>query len=327
MMEPIIATMIGDPAGVGPEVCAKALATGLPRRGARPLLIGSLDAVERAIGFSGLNLRVRAVRSVAEAQFAADVIDVFDPGTLAAGEWRIGEAGAASGRAVRDWIRIANRLAGDGDIDGWISAPINSKSMQMGRAESGDDEGLAPPESFLLRISGNLRIVALSEHLALREVPASVTRERIGGLLGLLDATLRRWGVAAPRIAVAGLNPHASGREEEEVIGPAVMDARARGIDARGPAVPDAVFRQCLERRHDVVVSMYHDQGQIALKTACFEGACSVYLGMPYVRVTVPHGSAFDIAGKGVAQHQSMLNAMLTAAALSAGRYSVERQP
>jgi 4-hydroxythreonine-4-phosphate dehydrogenase len=136
----------------------------------------------------------------------------------------------------------------------------------------------------------------------------------------MLDANLRKWGLKKPRIAVAGLNPHALFEEDREEIAPAVKAARSQGIDASGPVAPDSVFRMTLEGRYDAVVTMYHDQGQIALKTAAFEGACTIYMGLPYVLLNVPHGSAFDIAGKGVAQHRSMLAAMKTAAALAAGR-------
>ena len=154
----------------------------------------------------------------------------------------------------------------------------------------------------------------------MREVPATVTQANVLALLRLLDDTLKRFGLAQPRIAVAGLNPHAMGPEDREQIAPAVEQARAEGIVASGPVSPDAVFRQCIEGRHDAVVSMYHDQGQIAVKTAVFEGACSIYIGLPYVHLSIPHGSAYDIAGKGIAQHKSMLSAMLTAAKLASGR-------
>jgi 4-hydroxy-L-threonine phosphate dehydrogenase PdxA len=320
---PIVATMIGDPAGIGPEVSVKALATGLPQRDSRVLLIGSIDAVDKAIACSGVTLKTRRIESVAQARFEPDTIDVLDAGMLAPDEWRMGEPSAASGRAVWSWLETAATLAEEGHIQGWIMGPIDRKSLKMGVGLS-DDVEVAPPDTYLLRMGDGLIVVPISEHLALREVPGTVTRARVGEALTLLHETLERWGLRSPRIAVAGLNPHARGTEELQAIGPAVQDAKARGIDVRGPVSPDSVFRQCIEKRHDAVLTMYHDQGQIALKTVSFEGACSVYMGLPYVHLTVPHGSAFDIAGKGVAQHRSMLRAMRTAAALCAGRYSME---
>lgn len=321
---PIIATMIGDPAGVGPEVAVKALASGLPQQGSRPLLIGSIAAVERAIAYAGVALQVRAIPDIGQAIFHPDVVDVLDPGTLAPDEFITGKPSAASGRAVRAWLELSTRLAERGGVAGWIMAPIDRTSLKLGVGMA-DDEESGPPGSFLFRISGGLRVVPISEHIRLRDVAATITQERVFALIMLVHQTLERWGLRAPRIAVAGLNPHARGEEEQNAIRPAVEQARQLGITVHGPVSPDAVFRQCVEAQHDVVVSMYHDQGQIALKTSAFEGACSVYLGVPYVHLTVPHGSAFDIAGRGIAQHYSMLTAMTTAAALASGRFSIGR--
>jgi 4-hydroxythreonine-4-phosphate dehydrogenase len=162
--------------------------------------------------------------------------------------------------------------------------------------------------------------VPLTEHVTLSDAIAAATPERIFEVIALADKTLRRWGFAQPRIAVAGINPHAMFPQDRERVGPAVERARAAGLDAQGPLVPDAVFRQCIAGQWDVVVTMFHDQGQIAVKTVGFEGACTVYLGLPFVMLNVPHGTAYDIAGKGVAQHASMLSAVQTAAALASGR-------
>lgn len=323
MEKPIVATMIGDPGGVGPEVAVKALATGLPSQTSRPLLIGSVAAVERAIGYCGLGLRARPIAAVAEAAFQADVVDVLDPGLLAPHEVTVGQPSAAAGRAVRKWLDLSTRLAERGDVDAWIMAPIDRASLKLGVGMTDDDEA-GPPGTFLLRTSGKLRVVPMSEHISILDVPATITRERVLALVCLVHETLERWGLRGPRIALAGLNPHARGNEERNAIGPAAQTARERGINVEGPISPDAVFRQCFEGRYDVVVSMYHDQGQIALKTTAFEGACSIYIGLPYVHLTVPHGSAMDIAGRGVAQHAGMLAAMTTAAALAAGRFTMK---
>jgi 4-hydroxy-L-threonine phosphate dehydrogenase PdxA len=320
---PIVATMIGDPGGVGPEVAVKALATGLPRRSSRPLLIGSVVAVQRAIACCGLELQARAIGSVVDAAFGDGVVDVLDDGVLGADELTIGRPSAASGRAVRAWLDLSTRLAERGEVDAWIMAPIDRSSLKLGTGMADDDEA-GPPGTFLFRTSGKLRVVPLSEHVALRDVPATVTEERVLALVRLVHESLQRWGLRRPRLALAGLNPHARGEEERHAIAPAAQRARDLGIDVSGPVSPDSVFRQCLEGRYDVVVSMYHDQGQIALKTSAFEGACSIYIGLPYVHLTVPHGSAMDIAGRGVAQHASMLAAMTTAAALAAGQFLME---
>ncbi len=318
--QPIIGTVIGDPAGVGPEVCVKALASGDPYQYSRPLLIGNIEAVREAIAYCGLDLKAHTIGAVGEAAFKPGDIDVLDNGTLQRDQYVIGQPSAASGRAVWSWLELGVQLAKSGALGGWIMAPIDRTSLKLGVGLTDADE-LAPEGSFLFRVNGNLRIVPLSENTPISEVPATVTRENIHKVMGLLYSALQDWGIADPRIAVAGLNPHSRGIEEEQVIKPAIAEAVAAGKKVVGPVSPDAVFRQCIEAKHDAVLSMYHDQGQIALKTGNFEGACSIYLGLSYVHVTVPHGSAYDIAGKGLAQHLSMISAMRSAGQLAAGRY------
>ncbi|GGC44262.1 4-hydroxythreonine-4-phosphate dehydrogenase [Novosphingobium marinum] len=316
--KPIIATVIGDPGGIGPEVCVKALADGALGRMAHHLLIGDLEAIRVAATASGLNVRLRQIARPDEAASSDGAIAVLDPGNLAPGIWQVGQPSAASGRAVLAWIRLAEQLGRDGLIDGWIMAPVDSTSLKLsGGVDTLDD--LQPPGTYLLRISQNLRIVPITEHISISDVPASVTREAVSQLLALVSKAFARWGVAAVRIGVAGLNPHAMGTEEVAEIAPAVAEARDSGLSVEGPISPDAIFRQAIEGRFDVVLSMYHDQGQIALKTAAFEGACTIYIGLNYVHLTVPHGSAMDIAGKGIAQPSSMTAAMRMATSLCLG--------
>jgi 4-hydroxythreonine-4-phosphate dehydrogenase len=318
-MSPVVATVIGDPCGVGPEVVLKALATGQPQAVSRPLLIGSLAALEKTRAACGIDIALRAIADSADARYQPGVIDVLDDFPLDPSEIEFGRASAACGEAVLQWLDSAERLGRAGAVQASIMAPIDSTAIRLtGKLKELDD--LQPAGTWLLRVSGGLRVVPIAEHVLMRDVPATVTQANVLALLRLLDDTLKRYGLAQPRIAVAGLNPHAMGPEDREQIAPAVEQARAEGIVASGPVSPDAVFRQCIEGRHDAGVSMYHDQGQIAVKTAVFEGACSIYIGLPYVHLSIPHGSAYDIAGKGIAQHKSMLSAMLTAAALAAGR-------
>ncbi len=318
-MSPIVATVIGDPCGVGPEVVLKALATGQPQAVSRPLLIGSLAALEKTRAACGIDIALRAVADSADARYQPGVIDVLDPVPLDPAQLVFGRASAACGEAVLHWLDTAERLGRAGAVQASIMAPIDSTAIRLtGKLKELDD--LQPVGTYLLRVSDGLRVVPIAEHVLMRDVPATVTKDNVLALLRLLDDTLKRFGLAQPRIAVAGLNPHAMGPEDREQIAPAVEQARAEGIVASGPVSPDAVFRQCIEGRHDAGISMYHDQGQIAVKTAVFEGACSIYIGLPYVHLSIPHGSAYDIAGKGIAQHRSMLSAMLTAAALAGGR-------
>ncbi|HTW89154.1 MAG TPA: 4-hydroxythreonine-4-phosphate dehydrogenase PdxA [Candidatus Binataceae bacterium] len=315
---PIIAAMIGDPAGIGPEVCAKAVATGEPQKLCRPVLIGDARAIASAIERSALSLGLQVVRTLEEARFDERAAVVLDPGDLRPGEYVTGQPSAAGGRAVVRWIRLADQLAQAHAIDGWIMGPVDSTSLKLANEiESIDD--LQPPGTWMFRISGPLRVVPITEHIRLRDVPGTVTRAAVFDLIRLVDETLRRWGIAEPRIGVAGLNPHAMFEEDAERIAPAVSDAQQSGINCKGPISPDSIFRQGLDGHFDAIVSMYHDQGQIALKSAAFEGACTIYMGLHFVRLSVPHGTAMDIAGQGKAQHLSMLAAMKTAALLAAG--------
>lgn len=319
--KPVIGLMVGDPCGVGPEVCVKALlATGSQTLPANVLVIGSTAAVRGALRQSGADgWQCRAISDAAQAAFEPKVLDVLDPGTLSESDIRLGEVSAACGAAVFQWTQLADRLSHEGTIHGWIMAPVSAEALRSaGAAKSIDD--LQPPGTFLFRISGNLRVIALSEHIPLRSVSDDVTKDRILELLAIFDSSARKWGMRRVRYAVAGLNPHAVGAEEEAEIVPAVAEARIRGLDIDGPFPPDSIFRRCVEGHFDVVVSMYHDQGQIALKTAAFVGACTLYVGAPHIRMTVPHGTALDIAGKGIARHESILAALQTAANLAAQR-------
>lgn len=315
---PLIGMMIGDPAGIGPEVCVRAAVVDELAGLCRPVLIGDLGVVRRAARICGVGVRFAAVSDPAQA-LPAGTLAVVDPGGFDVAGCNFGEASAASGNAVLSWVERGETLGREGRLQGLIMGPVESASLKAtGRVLDIDE--LQPRGTFMLRMSGKLRVVPLTEHVPLTEAVAAATPERVLQVLELIDATLRGWGFSRPRIAVAGINPHAMFPQDQERIGPAVERARARGIDARGPLVPDAVFRQCLSGQWDVVVTMYHDQGQIAIKTVGFEGACTVYVGLPFVMLNVPHGSAYDIAGKGVAQHQSMLNAVRTAALLATGQ-------
>jgi len=316
---PLIATVIGDPSGIGPEVCVKALGTGKPQAEGRMLLIGNLDALEAAAKVCGVDVRFVPVARAEDADRGGASVSVLDPRNLETNDYAVGSGSAACNRAALEWIRIAQSLAEQGKVDGWILAPVNDKALRLASAGRAG-EVLEPAGTFQFRISGALRVVPISEHVRIREVAQWVRRDRILQLVRLVDSSLKSWGIPAPRIAVAGLNPHAMFEEDAEEIEPAVVAARRIGIDAVGPISPDAVFRRAMEGAVDAVVTMYHDQGQIALKTAAFAGACTLFLGLPYIRIGIPHGTAYDIAGTGRAQHLSMLAAMRTAAALASGR-------
>lgn len=309
-----VAVTIGDPCGVGPEVIVKALGEAAAPR--RVLLVGCAEAVRQAIRCTGSALAVRTVPTAQQARFEPGVLDVLDPGSLAPTDYRLGEPCAAVGRAVVQWWDIAVGLADAGFADAVVKGPVSKEVIQLGL------EHLPPePPTYLLLVTGTpLRVAHLTDHVPLSEALARVTTANVLALIRLVDRSLRDWGIAAPRIGVAGLNPHAQGREDQAEIAPAVQAAQQQGILAQGPVSPDAIFRQGTEGQYDCIVAHYHDQGHIAVKTWKFDGNCALNLGSPFLRLSVPHGPAFDIAGRGTADSRSMLEALRTAAALGAGR-------
>lgn len=321
--KPRIGVTLGDPGGVAPEVVIKALSSGMLDDLCVPVIIGQRHVLERTASACGLTFPVSVVAEVEEAD-AAPHAALYECGALRPEDYRIGEASALSGHASWAWFHAAQSLAAAGRLDGWVMGPINSDSI-ISAGIMDDINDVQPKGTFMLRISGPLRIVPLSEHILLRDVADDVTPQKVLDVIRLVGSSLRAWGLTQPRIAVAGINPHASFPEDEAKIGPAIAAARAEGFDVSGPLSPDSVFRQAIEGRHDVIITMYHDQGQIALKTTSFVGACTIFMGLPYVMIGIPHGSAYDIAGKGIAQHESMLAGLRTAALLASGRGFLER--
>ena len=223
------------------------------------------------------------------------------------------------GRQTGAWLQHADRLARQGMLAATVMGPISGVAMKMAGTLATIPSYSAEGAYLILR-SAPLMIAHLTDHVALRAVPALVTEAAVCRLVRRLDDALRRWGLPTRRIAVAGLNPHAEGEEEAQHIVPALTQLRSEGIDVTGPVSPDSVFRHCIEGRHDIVVALYHDQGHIAMKTWGFSGNSVVMLGPPYVHTTVAHGVAHDIAGAGTADPEMLTNAILNAAYLAAGR-------
>ncbi len=320
---PAIGIVIGDPAGIGPEVIAKAWLTGQLHKVCRPVLIGSAAAMERALGFVGKSARINVLANPAQVPAAivdrVDTLDILDTGRMNGAALPLGEDTLIGGRVSADWLDEADHLARAGQLAATIMGPISTGSMKM--AGTLDKVvNVKPGESYLLLVSGPLRVAHLTDHMPLRQVCEIISQDLVALTLRKLDAALRAWGIAKPRIVVAGLNPHAMGKEDSEQIAPAVAQVRAEGIDATGPISPDTVFRQCIEGRYDMVLAMYHDQGHIAIKTWGFSGNSALILGPPYIHLSVAHGTAYDIVGKNIADHTMILNAIITAGYLAAGR-------
>lgn len=324
----MIGVTMGDANGVGPEIVLKAWREGLI--GAPFVLYGEMAALEHYNGALGLRVPLRRVRAPRES--APGPLNVIDLGLLQSGDVRPGELSAAAGRAAREAVVRAAQAALAGEIEAVVTLPVNKQAVQMSDARfTGHTELLGEvcgaSDVTILLASERLMVTHVSTHCSLREAIARVTPERVRRILELTcDAVLRLKPGA--RIAVAGLNPHAGeggafGDEEIRVIAPAVAWARAQGWPVEGPLPPDTLFYLAVHRgRYDAVVCMYHDQGHIPLKLLDFEGGVNVTLGLPIVRTSVDHGTAFDIAGRGVASPKSFVAAFRMAEKLAAARRS-----
>lgn len=309
--------MIGEPAGIGPEVVVKALATGRVHDCSIPILVGSAASIERALGFTGVDARVRVMRSFEQPSDDPRVIDVIDSGALE-GEPPLGEDTARSGEATARWLDETDALARQGVVAATVMGPISSVSLKMVNKL---DKVISPEpgKGYLVLLSGSLRVAHLTDHMPLRQVCDVISPELVAKGLRDIHQAMESWGIANPRIVVAGLNPHAMFEDDRLQITPGVDQARAEGINAVGPDSPDSVFRQCIEGRYDMVLAMHHDQGHIAVKTWGFSGNCVIMMGPPYLHMSVAHGTAYDIVGTGKADPAMMLMAMRTCGYLAAG--------
>lgn len=317
--KPVVATMIGDPAGVGPEVVVKSLATGEVHKHSKPVLVGSAEIIKRAVETCDLSFTVNKISAVSEMTDDPSIIDVIDSGKFDVDSFVMAQDNASCGQASADWLEEMDKLALAGEVDATVMAPISSVSMKM--ADVLDKViNIEPGISYLFLMSGPLRVMHLTDHIRLRDVCDLISSDLVTKAIVKLNDSLKEWGIAAPRIGVAGLNPHASGPEETEEIIPGVKRAQELGIDVTGPVPPDSVFRQCIEDKYDVVLAMFHDQGHIAIKTWGFSGNCALIMGPPYIHTSVAHGTAFDIVGKGTVDHTMMLEAMTLTGNLAAGK-------
>lgn len=326
---PLIAVTMGDPAGVGPEITAKALANPKIQAVCRAVVVGDLRTMERAAGAVGIGV---AAVDVDALDRGVDEIQVYDPWGRDLNDVPVGTVDARAGAAAAEAVVAATKLALNGRVAAIVTAPINKAAINAaGYHYAGHTELLADltdsPGARMLLVAPGLRVIHNSTHVSLREAIDRVTRENVRHVIGLLDATLRMMAIPKPRIAVCGLNPHAGegglfGHEDDMFIRPAIEDARRDGIDTYGPEPGDTVFNRARNGTFDGVVAMYHDQGHVAVKVAGFFDGINVSVGLPIIRTSVDHGTAFDIAGQGIARADSMEMAIEIAAtmAVSTGR-------
>lgn len=337
---PVVGITMGDPSGIGPEIVAKALARPELWSICRPVVVGSRLALASAFE----SLKISDVFTMGFGQTASQgrgrgTVAVLEP-SVALNEqgWRQGSVTAAAGGAAYAFVETSIQAALGGRLDAVVTAPINKEALNLAGYEySGHTEIFTEltgsRESCMMLLLRGMAVAHVTTHVALAEVPARITKARVGTVIRLLHQALRRLGVADPRLAVAGLNPHAGegglfGDEDVQEIAPAVRAAVESGINVIGPIAGDTVFVKLKAGQYDGVVAMYHDQGHIPIKLLGFavdsqtglwnsvEGV-NVTLGLPIIRTSVDHGTAFDIAGKGVANEQSLIEAAVVATRLA----------
>ena len=329
MTRPRVAITMGDAAGIGPEITVKSLADPRVMEWCVPLVIGDARVLERAMDATGTRLAIRRLGAAADANGAPGTIDVLDDAAIDMAAHRWGEIDPHYGEAAVRWTKQAGQLALTGDIDAMVSAPLNKEAMHAaGYPYEGQTEvlgELTASRPAMVMVVDRMRLMLFTNHMALRAVCEYLRTDRVLDRLVLADAALRDMGIATPRIAVAGLNPHAGengafGREELDAIVPAIEAARARGIDALGPFPADTVFLKSREGAYDLTLALYHDQGLMAVKLVGFGRVVTLLIGLPLIRTSTGHGTAFDIAGKNIADHVNLLEAVRVAAEVARGK-------
>ncbi len=330
---PLLALTMGDPVGVGPEIMVLALADPAIYQACRPVVLGDLPALERARQALTPELTLNVTPEPAQGRYQAGTIDLLALSRLSPGDLNHSHPSPAGGKAMVSYILTAIDMALDQKVAGMVTGPISKAALHLaGYRYPGHTELLADrtgaTEVAMMLAGGKFRVVLATIHCALSEVPGRLSFD---GLLRLFSLTCRAlqhdFGIAAPRLGVAALNPHASegglfGEEETEMIIPAVLEARGRGLPVSGPFPADTLFWRHAQGEFDAICAMYHDQGLIPLKLLHFMDAVNVTLGLPIIRTSVDHGTAYDLAGTGDA-HPGSLKAAIFMAAEMAGRRGV----
>ena len=323
---------MGDPASIGPEITVKALADQSIYEACRPIVVGDACVLEAALKIAGHEeMKVRAVKDVRDAVFTHGTIDVLDMGLVSMDELVRGQVSAMCGDAAFRYVEKVIELAMDGQVDATVTNAFNKEAVNLaGHHYSGHTESYADltgTKNYTMMLAHeNIRVVHVSTHVSLREACDRVKKERVLEVIRIAYQACRDLGLEQPRIGVAGLNPHSGenglfGREEMGEIIPAIEAANAEGIHAEGPIPPDTIFSKARGGWYDMVVAMYHDQGHIPLKVIGFVynqeqqkwdavAGVNITLGLPIVRASVDHGTAFDQAGLGIANELSLINAI-----------------
>ena len=346
MKKPIIAITMGDPASIGPEIAVKALLDKKVTSICRPLIIGDVAVFLQIIDKLKMKASVHAVRSVNEAKFEDSTLDVFDLGNTDINQLQFGQISAMAGHASFDAVKKAIELAMSEEVDATVTGPINKKSInEAGHHFAGHTEIYAhfthTKKYAMLLVEENLKVIHVSTHVSLRQACDLVKKERILEVIDLLNNGLQQLGETNLKIGVAGLNPHAGdnglfGTEDDLEIKPAVDEAQRKGFDVEGPVPPDTLFAKAATGAYGGVVAMYHDQGHIPFKLNGFKWdakkkqmetvkGVNITMGLPIIRTSVDHGTAFEIAGKGIASADAMILAIESAVQLSKNKETIAR--
>ncbi|MEG0742997.1 MAG: 4-hydroxythreonine-4-phosphate dehydrogenase PdxA [Clostridia bacterium] len=330
--KPILAITMGDPSGIGPEICARALLNADIRAMCCPVLIGDLAPLETAMRLMHItDTQIHVMNSIEEADFAFDGINLLDLGIIKEGDCPLGQVSALAGHCAFCYVEKAIQLAMHGQVDGTVTAPLNKEALHLaGHMFAGHTEIYAhftgSGNYSMMLAHQRFRVAHVSTHVSLRQACDNVQKERVLSVILLANNACKDFGIPQPRIAVAGLNPHSGegglfGKEEIEQIIPAIEEAKALGLCVEGPIPPDTVFSKLNGGMYDICVAMYHDQGHIPVKLLGFTydeqkqqwntvSGVNITLGLPIIRVAVDHGTAFDIAGKGIASDESLRSAI-----------------
>ena len=339
-MKPVLGITMGDPAGIGPEIIVKAFASKEMKKileGNRPFVIGDADVLRQAMEFSNVKVNVSTIQNaegISEAKFKFGMVNVLDLDNVNVKKLKMGKVQAMCGRASIDYIKKAAELATDKKIHAIVTAPINKQSIKKaGHPYPGHTEtlavltGISPDDVTMMLVIGNFRVFHATLHQSLKDAIKNIKKDKVLETIRVANRGLKSLGIKNPNIAVAGLNPHASdggrfGNEELEEIEPAVKIANGEGINAIGPIPADTVFLRASKGEFDGVVALYHDQGHIPAKMLGFMKGVNVTVGLPIIRTSVDHGTAFDIAGRGVADCTNMIEAIKVASTMAKAKFS-----
>jgi 4-hydroxythreonine-4-phosphate dehydrogenase len=317
----LVGITMGDPCGIGPEIILKALQLAYKKSLHEFVVIGSFYAISTVKSKLSIDIPLKKITSFKEFDTnEMQKIQVLDPENIDEGFIKPGSLSKEAGKACMEWVEIAAHLCLENKIQGIATAPVNKEAASLaGYVQIGHMELLQSitnsPEVATMLISKNLRVVHLTTHKSVKIACDYVTKENIYNMIKLTNSNFINWGFKEPRIGVAALNPHGSdggllGKEESEQIKPAITQAKEDNINVEGPIPADIIFNQAIDNKYDAVICMYHDQGHIPVKVYGFEESITVNLGLPFIRTSVDHGTAFDIAWKGTADSTSMVEAI-----------------